>query len=213
MPKSTKHNRINRGLNMAIGALLLAMFASGTAVLKALRDCREHFRALDAFVSLREFFSGNLDDLSTHDLQEHNLRQAQLQSRLRSAALERQEHKVLRQRLKALLELSTDETERRIIEDCLAEDQPEAVKLLCSDLESRRVAETPEHRLHLLLESLKDYCDEVEFVRHAADASDLLAREGFRAARDFVVRLHAEMRKAAKTPPDLLTDDKQSKQL
>jgi hypothetical protein len=69
------------------------------------------------------------------------------------------------------------------------------------------------HRLYRLLESLKDYCDESEFARHAADASDLLARDGFRAAREFVVRLHTEMRKAAKTPADLLMDDDQTKQV
>jgi len=65
---------------------------------------------------------------------------------------------------------------------------------------------TPEERLGLLLESLKPLCESPEeFSACCAEAESILLRDGFRSARDFVVRVHGEFREREKLAASLET--------
>lgn len=57
---------------------------------------------------------------------------------------------------------------------------------------------TPAARLVDLLEPLKDFCDAEEFARHRDEVMTALSASGFRAAREFVVRLHQDLKAEAR---------------
>ena len=72
------------------------------------------------------------------------------------------------------------------------------MKALIQIIESQMGARTPQERLNLLLVSLRDLCSDEEFQSHQHEAFDMLNQLGFRPAREFVVRLHDELRETAR---------------
>jgi hypothetical protein len=65
---------------------------------------------------------------------------------------------------------------------------------LLRQLEHQLRHKTPEERLSLLVESLKVYCTDVEFQLHRQQAYTALENQGFRMARELVIRTYQELK-------------------
>jgi hypothetical protein len=107
----------------------------------------------------------------------------------------RRELEELRERLQVLSAMAGDESQRQRIEDCLHRNSAEAVEALCDELRSHSSIRTPEDRLALLLESMNEYCDPERFQEYRAEAHRILESSGFRAAREFVVQAHTDLKR------------------
>lgn len=122
--------------------------------------------------------------------------QRRRQDALASARLEhllqRQKEDAMR-RLHGLLE-SAQESIRLRIQAALDSGSTDEMQTVLEELQPQVSQKTPEERLHLLLESLKEYCSNDELRAAEAEAFSVLQGQGFRQARETVVRLHDEFR-------------------
>ena len=72
------------------------------------------------------------------------------------------------------------------------------MKAVAEELESLHSQKTPEERVNALLETIKEYCAPHQFTRYQQEALEALHEKGFREAREFIVKAHAELRVQAK---------------
>ncbi|HEY6250425.1 MAG TPA: hypothetical protein VI685_10730 [Candidatus Angelobacter sp.] len=90
------------------------------------------------------------------------------------------------------------EDQKSRVRECLGRYQLDEMEVSWRELEPQSHQSTPEERLNDLLDSSREYCSEEEFGQARAEALSILARSGFRDARDFAVKLHSEWRRRAK---------------
>ncbi|MCI0352621.1 MAG: hypothetical protein L0Z53_24640, partial [Acidobacteriales bacterium] len=87
-----------------------------------------------------------------------------------------------------------DEEHVRRIEACRHTEDPGKLKDLLSELREQLAEKTPDEKLNLLLESLKAYCSNEEYLECRDQSFVTLREEGFRAARQQVVEMHKQFR-------------------
>jgi hypothetical protein len=104
----------------------------------------------------------------------------------------------------ALPNLSDEELRTRV-RQCLERDPQdwEEMRSLWVEVQERTGQKTPAEKLDLLLESARPYCTEEEFLAARAEALALLARSGFRAARQFAVAMHDQFKLRAREMEEL----------
>ncbi len=100
----------------------------------------------------------------------------------------------VRRRLLLQLEASSDAEEHKRIRTCLDRDVLPEMAALAHELAQSTGPESPEVRLNLLLESLRDLCSSEELDQYRKEALEILRDSGFRTARDFVVQTHMALR-------------------
>jgi hypothetical protein len=193
-----KRNRINIALDVLLGVFVLSTLAAPGLAWRTYRKFNRRCSAYDRRLELKRFLRIDIDSFIRQARRDHHARQAETQTRTRAEDLARREREALRERIKYLLETSRHEGERREIEDCLVRNEPEELKRLSYELETQRRTRTPEERVALLLESLREYCAEEEFQQYAFQAEETLKLSGFRQAREFIVQAHDELKQASR---------------
>jgi hypothetical protein len=191
-----KHERINLILDGVLAGLVLMMFASVELSRRTYQAFCRNCAAYNCRVSVWRYVRSDLDELMFRARQEHEFTIGRIHVQARAEESARRDHEELRQRLEAFLEIITDEAQRQEIVQSRQLDDHEQMARLLHDLESR--PKTPEERLASLLEPTKEFCSADDFLRHHAEALEVLRALGFRSAREFVVRLHEELRAEAR---------------
>lgn len=124
--------------------------------------------------------------------------QERSKSQSKTQAIFKQWQEEIRAKLEAALALPLPEAEKQKIQSCLARGDLEEMKALADRLEKFHPQKSAEDRLNSLLETLKEYCEPSDFAHYQQEAFAALHEKGFREAREFVVRAHAELRFRAK---------------
>jgi hypothetical protein len=190
-----KHERINLVLNLFMAGLLLLTFTAAGANWTIYRRFRSALVAYGCELSLREFVRLDLDSFIADAQQRFRTKQSELQAKARAENVARRELEELREKLRVLSALADDEIRRQRIDDCLHGNSAEEIEALCDELGSHSSIRAPEDRLALLLESLKQYCGPEGFQEYRTEAHRILEFSGFRAAREFVVQAHTELKR------------------
>jgi hypothetical protein len=136
----------------------------------------------------------DLADVETRAITVYQQHRQRLQSDTRLENALRREQQDARLRLESLLTGDSPDPVRVRIQTALYSDDLDQIQSLLEELQPQAVEKTPEERLHLLLESLKEYCNDAELEDCQQQALAVLQREGFRQARDAVVKLHDQFR-------------------
>ena len=193
-----RHNFVNQllsfSLGLLIGMLVTVVLWIGLLYRRTRRDCA----AYGFHVSLTKYLYTAVSDLTKQAYECHSAQQCQRQGELRAEKILRHSLDGTRASLEALLVTMADDRERSRIQSCLIRNDLLEMKRLLGRLEKRRAEKTPEERLGLLLESLKEYCVSSDFDSYRTSAFGLFRRRGFRNARDFVVGAHSELRRRAR---------------
>lgn len=195
-----KHNAINWLLLTGASLALLLLVVLGRLMYSLYKGLSKACRDLGSAVNWSTFMAENPDAVLDLASRNHWQHQRRLQEQVRSQDLLRRLREELENNLRSLLLTLPDEHQRERIRECLSRQVPdlEAMKSLWLELQSNGETRTPEARLNLLLDSSKEYCNQDEFERARSEAFTILARSGFREARDFAVRLHDELRARAR---------------
>jgi hypothetical protein len=199
------HNTANFRLSLLLLACLAALLYTTSALLATYRKSSRYCRLYQLDPSLRAFLRGNVaanviaaqrQALEKRQGEEEKLRQ---EERLRLLRLEWVSN------LRSALPDLKDEQLRAKVEECLQAqpadvDQMEALWL---EIQGQAGQKTPAERLSLLLESIKPFCEEPEFERCRTEAFAILGKAGFRAARQFSVTMHDELKMRARELEEL----------
>ncbi len=121
-----------------------------------------------------------------------------LQQQSKAQGVLRRLHLEIRAKLERLLESPLPEQQKLRIKSSLSRDDLEEMKAVAEELESLHSQKTPEERVNALLETIKEYCAPHQFTRYQQEALEALHEKGFREAREFIVKAHAELRVQAK---------------
>ena len=189
-----QHDLVNRVLLVLVlassGVLLLLLWRLTAIYTSSLRLCRSYSSEL----SLRAFLTRDLS-VAGHEIESEYQRKRQ-----ESLADARLEHILQREtedatrRLCGLLESTQDENERRRIRSALDARNLDDMQMMLEELQPHLTRKTPEERLHLLLEPLKEYAGEDEIQQVETEALSALQKQGFRPARETVIRFHDQFR-------------------
>lgn len=191
-----EHDHSNILLEIILAGLALAVLVSIVWMSRVYGAFRLECSAYNRDINLRQFFSEDLDNFVLHLERDHRLAIEKSQAQSRDADTARRHREELRLRLSALLEGSTDDAQRQEILDTLNEDNHASLESLVHRIGTR--PKSSDERLRTLLQSLKEYCRAEELQQHEDEAMELLHTAGFRPAREFVVRLHEELRARAR---------------
>jgi len=195
-----RHDSVNRALSatlemLAVLAVVLALWMG-----MIYRSFREHGRRYSFAVSLRMYLREDLNAIQELAQRHYLLKQQEIHESLRAENMFKHSVEQAREKLQFLLQSSPDERIRTEIERCLERNQLEEMRHLFRQFQDQASQKTYEERLALLLESLKPYCPVEEFEQYRNQAFTHLDNSGFRQARDFVVRMHDELKLKSKEP-------------
>lgn len=144
------------------------------------------------------FVFRDLNAIISEAQQEYDRGQKTAREQSRTQGILRHSQEEIRSKLESLLELIPQAHYRARIQNCLRNGDLQEMKQLLEDLQQRLGQRTPEERLLLLLEGLKPYCTPQEFEDQQRMTLELMAKLGYREARDFVTNAHGAFRARAK---------------
>jgi hypothetical protein len=197
-----KHEIVNTVLDSLCVIFLLLVLASVVRMEFLYVRFRDECRAYHPAPSLASFLRRDLEVIIKHAHEERQRQNQEAMEALRAANLLDRSREAVRKRLGDLLDVLDDDAQRRRVQESLAAADLQNMRNVLQELESHVGQKTPEERLTLLLESLKEFCTAEEFEVNRLEAFDTLARIGFRKARLFVVQTHDEFRARAKSLED-----------
>jgi len=192
-----KHDHINRLLDGILAGLVLGILLVAYGSGKAYQAFRRHCLNYDCDVTFVQYLREEPGSFLEQAQHSHHAMRTELQVQARAENLVRRAKEEARQRLRWMVEGATDQ-QRKQIEVCLSGNDLAEMKALLETQDSQPNERTPEERLGLLLESLKELCAEEEYQQYRREAFEVLERLGFRPAREFVVQLHDDLREAAR---------------
>lgn len=193
-----RHDAINLILlnTIWIFAFLLLVFASRLWLIY--KEFREQCAAYNYELGWLPFLFRNLNTILLEAHQQHDRMQKQAHDQSRTQSILRHSQEEIRSKLESLLDLIPQAQYRARIQNCLRNDDLQEMKQLLEDLQQRLGQKTPEERLILLLEGLKPFCTPKEFEDHQRTTLELMAKLGYREARDYVTNTHSALRTRAK---------------
>ncbi len=151
--------------------------------------CGVYQLKLTARAFLKENIAMKLNAARLQYFEQQRLGQAQLREREKLRALRMGWQESLRS---ALPNLMKDESQ-----------DLEQVKSLWTEVQERTGQATPADKLSLLVESVRPYCTEEEFLAGRAEAFAILTKSGFRAARKFTTTMHDQLKMRARELAEL----------
>jgi hypothetical protein len=189
-----RHDLVNRILTVlaVLSMAVLALF--GLRLKRVYSESARLFRRHEFDLGVGTFLDCDLAVAGQEALGQY---QQKREAALAAARLERSlEHKKneASQRLVGRLESVQDEGQRQRMERALEGQELEEMQKVLEELAPQAAQPTPEERLHLLLETLKDYCSEEEHRAAETQVLAALRERGFRAARELAIGLHEEFR-------------------
>jgi len=163
--------------------------------------CGVYQLKLTARAFLNENIAMKLNAARLRYFEQQRLGQAQLREREKLRALRMGWQESLRSALPNL----TDEQLRERVHECLKDESQdlEQVKSLWTEVQERTGQATPADKLSLLVESVRPYCTEEEFLAGRAEAFAILTKSGFRAARKFTTTMHDQLKMRARELAEL----------
>jgi len=193
-----KHDTVNRILLFVIlGSGLVLLYA--VARLRLLyRLCLESCRGHGHEVRLREFLMGDVAVIAESARASYIRHQQDILAQARAEDARRRDKEDTRRRLQSFLETLKDAAVRQSVEHCLELDDIGQMQALLAELTGQAAQKTPEERLNVLLESLKEYCTVEEFDNCRAEVFQTLETGSFRDAREHAVAKHDQLRARAK---------------
>ncbi len=193
-----RHNTVNRILLAVLSTALLVLLYSAAFLRLLYGRCVQSCGAQEYELRLRQFLTVDIAPIAERAQVTHLQRQQQTQAQARAEGMLRRAKEDTRRRLQTLVEVIGDEATREAIQQCLDRDDGKEMQAVLGEFSPKASQRTPEERLNLLLESLREYCEDGEFDHCRAEAFDLLSKAGFREARDHVVAMHDHFRARAR---------------
>ena len=193
-----RHSAINAVLTTLILVFLLLTSLASARTWVLYRRFRTHLLFYGAQVAFWPFLREDLTAITQHARETHHQEQERILRENRAAILFKRSKEAIRGQLESMRNALPDEQQRHRIQDSLEEDDIEKMNALVQELLGQVGQKTPEEKLTSLLDTLQDYCNSEEFDHCCAEAFRILAAEGFREARSFVVEVHDQFRARAR---------------
>lgn len=193
-----KHNSINHWLLVGLCIFVALAIFSAFLLWRIFKAFRRHCLAYNFDLTPRVYLLQDLRSINEQAQRAYCFRKRQMSQQMRVENLFRRSAEETATRLRSLLEIQPDSQRRSRIQECLDRGNLGEMNALWDEFHLEIGQRTPEERLALLLESLKEYCSEEELNNCRSEVSVILQAMGFRPARDFVVRMHDEFRIRAK---------------
>ena len=189
-----RHNRVNALLSWSIAGFFLELLIVANGIAICFSRFRTYCQIYGYRVNFAEYSRKHLLDIVKQAQSTYHRRQEELQIQSRAENLARRHRQEIRDGLQALLQIITDPLRRSEIDECLSRGSLEQMEDLLRELEHQSQQKTPEERLSLLVESLKEYCSDAEFQSHRQQAYTVLENQGFRTARELVIQTYQELK-------------------
>ena len=193
-----RHNIANRVLASALGAFSVLMVLFAARMWTIYRRFQTHCQAYGFPLNARIYMQEDLNAVHERARRQYLIRQQEEQERLRVESFLRHSLEEAKERLEFLHSTVRDDRLRLEIEHCLQRGQLDEMRALLQQRLNEAEHTTHDERLGLLLESLKPYCTQEELESYFKEAFAQFASSGFRQARDFVVRMHDELKLRAR---------------
>jgi hypothetical protein len=196
-------------INFCLSILLIIFSALCLLVLRKLaliyREASQYSHVYHSALSVRAFLTENIATQISSARRRYFEKQQQAQAKLREEEKLRSLRVGWVEGLRSALPNLSDEELRTRIGQCLERDPQdwEEMRSLWVEVQERTGQKTPAEKLDLLLESARPYCTEEEFLAARTEALALLARAGFRAARQFAVAMHDQFKLRAREMEEL----------
>jgi hypothetical protein len=195
-------NLVLSGLLIGCGALLLLLLRMLVLLYRSSsQQCRIYQIQLTPTTFLREDIGARLKAARREYLDRLQQAQASMREEDKLRALWNGWQEDLRSALPSL----TDELLRTRVQECLEHHPQDAEQLknLWLEVKEQSEVKTPADKLALLLESVRPYCTQEEFLAGRAEAFAMLSKSGFRTARSFAIAMHDELRARAREMSEL----------
>lgn len=193
-----KHNIANRVLTSALGALSVLMALFAVRIWAIYRRSQAHCQAYGFVLDASTYMQEDLNAVHERARRQYLIRHQEAQEQLRAESSLRHSLEEAKERLEFLQATVRDDRLRIEIEHCLQRGQLDEMRALLQQRLNEAGHTTRDERLTLLLESLKPYCTQEEFESYFNEAFVQFGNSGFRPARDFVVRMHDELKLRAR---------------
>jgi hypothetical protein len=187
-----RHNWVNLALWSGVGLALLLLAKTSLNLLGLYRQFIRQYADDGSPLSYSSFM---MDDLNARAAQAEKRKREQRelgQQEARSRRLRAE----MEEKLRYVLETTTDESLRSRIASCLADPQttPAAMQALLEEVQQQPLQKSPQERLEALLDSFQQYCTEEEWEMCSDQAHSILKQAGFRAAREYAIEMHDQFR-------------------
>ncbi len=193
-----RHNVVNRALLGVMSAAFLVFLYSMTQLRGLYRDALQYCLTYEHRLVIRDFVANDLAIIGASAQNQYLERHRELQAQEHTAELLRRSKEETRLRLRVLLDTAENDEIRQTIVRCLDGEDLQEMQSLAASLSIQLAQKTPEERLNVLLESLKDYCGSEEFEHCRAEALSIFMAAGFRDAREYVILMHDQFRTRAR---------------
>lgn len=189
-----RHKRVNQVLIEAMLASALLIAFAGYKTWGSYRGFKAFLTRYDAPLSFSTFVWNDLGAITNRAHQAYQDQQKRAVEETRAAILAKRSKEAIRARLETILSALPEDEGRVRVRECLAHDDIEEMKALVQEMQRQVGQRSPEEKLTVLLDSLKQYCSDEELDGLCAQAFQVLAASGFRDARAFVVNTHDQSR-------------------
>lgn len=187
------HNLVNQVLMAFILAFILLVAFGGYKASSSHRQFTAFLARYHYPVSFAAYLRHDLSALANRARQAYQDEQKRAVEQARVAIIANRSKEAIRKRLESLVTTPSDEPMRARIRQSLAGDNLDEMNDVIQEIEGQAGQRSPEEKLTMLLDSLKQYCSDEELDRFCAQAFQVLGASGFRDARTFVVSSHDQL--------------------
>ena len=188
-----RHTLVNQVLMAFILASILVVAFGGYRASSSHRQFAALLARYHYPVSFATYVRHDLSAITNRARQAYQDEQKRAVEQARAAIIASRSKEAIRKRLESIVTTLSDEPTRALIRESLARDNVDEMQGLIQQAEGQVGQRSPEEKLTMLLDSLKQYCSEDELDRFCAEAFQILRASGFRDARTFVVSSHDEL--------------------
>lgn len=193
-----RHNTLNEVLDSLIGLTAAFLVLSFIRLALLHRAVGQILRVYDSSLSVLQFLFVDCGSLCDQARDRSFEQRQEMLARGRQEQIFRRELEEVQRRLGALASAAPNDQDRSAIMNALKRGELEEMQVLLDQLQPQSGQRSPEERLHLLLESLKEYCTKEEFEKCQNEVFQVFERFGFRRARETVIVLHDGFRSRTK---------------
>ena len=185
-------------INQVLLALMVLTFAltilSFAMLIVVYRRCAAQCSRYHFELRFQDFLKSDFAHIAKEAADLYQQQRQQLLGEMRLENTLRKERQETRLRLEGLMNAEKQADQHFRIQQALENDDLEQMHNLLHELQPHDLQKTPEERLHILLQSLKEYCTDSELQECEQEVLDTLHREGFRQARETVIQRHDQFR-------------------
>lgn len=188
-----RHGLVNQVLMAFILASILLIAFGGYRASSSHRQFAAFLARYHYTVSFVDYVRQDLSGIANRARQAYQNEQKRTLEQARAAIIENRSKEAIRGRLESILTTLSEEQARARVTQSLVRDNLDEMKDVIQDIEGQVGQRSPEEKLTMLLDSLKQYCSDEELDRLCAQAFQILGASGFRDARTFVVSSHDQL--------------------